>query len=519
MEQRDHRGREVASELCVAEPMSLATGGGATRLFNKFLDADLVSQVGPTRILTPLRNLELPRHGGVEAWHLFALFDCALEGGFPTVVLDYVSQVCQDSQAVSSDPTESFLMNQDLVETWCEEVALYLRREFHSLVETVDPRSQDQQFLSKGLWLEKVFRGLQVIVGVLVKEDEGSLPAGNAARDRKGSSARSLLECSAQVSLALEACRTCNWSCHAGLNQMSRTSSPAKGGLQAAAAAQARSGRGEKAGAPTSFIQDLLSQLGLASDAYPFASFLDAVKKIFLSSRSGEIASKAASPMEKRVFLYYLMDIGCTRGVIGSFADHFNLSNPECSAIRAYLLLDSGEPACIEEACALLPGVSAHLNRTRVVQALIALGQTQPALDILRATSSGASSAYPTMEEALLTLECKGLYEGFLYCRGLWDRARNECKPGETRDQAERIARRCTNEWTEAHLDTKAKILELPLSSEEESCLPPSVLPIYLVMRGRFGEAREALKESDLDDETNDLIRNLTETALAALPQ
>ena len=118
-------------DLCVVDPKSLATGGGASRLFARFADAGAVSQVGPTRILTPLRNLELPRRGGTEAWRLHALLDCALEAGMGAVAVDYLDLVCRDSQAVSSDPAESFLMSESLVKDWALGLHKALKREIH----------------------------------------------------------------------------------------------------------------------------------------------------------------------------------------------------------------------------------------------------------------------------------------------------------------------------------------------------------------------------------------------------
>ncbi|QDZ22270.1 ELYS domain-containing protein [Chloropicon primus] len=481
--------REVVRELCIVEPKSLATGGGASRLFGKFVDAGLVRQVGPTRILTPVRNLELPRHGGVEAWHLFALFDCALEGGFPTVILDYVVQVSLDSQAVSSDPRESFLMNQSLVEAWCEEVALYLRREFHSLVETMDPRSQE--FTHKGPWIEKVLSSLQAVFEVLAK------PAASSAA---GDKAPAFLRCSDQVTLVLEACKTCNWFCREGLVQMLPSSPRSKG----------RGGRSK--GGKGSFIEDLLSELGLGPEVYPFGSFLDALTKIFLVDKGETSAKTGTLHGKKKAFLYYLIDIGCEEATVTSFAAEFDLTSAECAAIRAYCLVDSQDAASIDEACLIFPSITKQINHTKVIQALMALGRSQNALDIIRSRLD--AGIFPTMEEALLSLECKGLYEGFLHCRELWE--------GATDDACFAIAEQCTRTWSERH-GAKGKVLELPFNAKEETCLSDSALPLYLVTRRRYREAQEALKKgkgssNGPDREMTDMLRSLIETAMSVVP-
>lgn len=479
MEVEQSRGEwsDEMRELCSVEPKSLATGGGSSRLFAKFAQAGLTRQVGPTRILTPLRNLELPRQGGAEAWHLFALFDCALEGGFPAVILDYVVQVCQDSQVVSSDPTESFLMRGNLVESWCEEVALALRREFHTLVETVDPRSQE--FLSKGLWLETVLRNLEVVFEVLA--------AGGA--DRAASAA--LLDSLSQVTLALEACRTCNWYlCSEDL-----------GGLQPKPSS---SGVGREH-APF-FVGDLLADLGLPKDAYPFVSFVDAVKKIFLAGRDrGAASATKGLRAERRAFLYYLFDIGCGEASVQNFAVQFNLASSECAAVRAYCLLDRRDGSSVDEACLILPSVANHINHTKVVQELMALGRSQNALDIIRSRLDNGS--FPTLAEAMLSLECKGLYEGFLHCRDLFEAAGDDAA-------SSRIAEQCTRAWCERHQG--GKVNQLPFGEREEACLPKSGRALYLAMRRRYKEAEAALK--DAPEEDSSVLRKLLETAAAVLP-
>jgi len=519
--------REAFQELCVLDPKSLASGGGSSRLFNKFKDVGTVRQVGPTRILTPIRNLELPRRGGVEAWHLYTLFDCALDFGYPTVVIDYVTQVCQDAFAVSSDPTQSFLMDQALVEVWCEEVSLYLRREFISLLETVDP--SDHTFLSKGAWIEKLLCNLELIFEVLLlpQKEGGSIAAPQAPQAAN----IALSDCARQVSDVIRSCKTCNWSCHEGLSQL-----PQSGRHGSVSEWKSSLDRCKKRfGNSKLFIQDLLSGVNLPIGSYPFTSFIDAVKKIYLQPKTS-----AGPRQQKRVYLYYLIDIGCPDSIINSYAAHFDLANAECAAIRAYSQLDSQDSACIDEACSLLPSITKQIDHARVVEFLMLLGKPQAALDIIRSTQS--EHVFPAKNEALLTLDiylsCKGLYEAFLYCQKLWKRAEDSRCIDTSKECTRRL---CT--WSEKHNLTN-KLMEMPFTAKDEvylhECFDELSMtsakntphwPLYLVLRRRYVEASAALKDiqAKLDQQNKQMrddsvhvyrqLSDLIDTALGSLPK
>ena len=185
----------------------------------------------------------------------------------------------------------------------------------------------------------------------------------------------------------------------------------------------------------------------------------------------------------------------------------------------------------------------------------MALGKAQVALDIIRSRFNDSFERFPTKEEVLLILgihlSCKGLHEGFLYCRSVWQSAGTEA------DHLA-IAQQCTTalcEWSEQNHKTSA-LMEMPFSPQEELHLreyffkhlqssgttanPKLVAfwPLYLVMRRRYIEAHEALKEmwermghqsdtvmgaaqSNNDSNSQDVLRHLAgliEKALSVLP-
>ena len=417
----DNKVDNALSDLCACDPRSLAyssSGGGGAKaqLFNTFSSPalGLVRQVGPTRILTPIRHLELPKQseGGTEAWQLFALFDCALACGHPTVVVDYTLQVCQDPAVVSSDPIESFLMNQAVVEMWCEEVALYLRREFFSMLETMDPASSDQHFYSKGLWIEKLLQNLQLVLTVLHhhhhhndtntngRQNRGAatstssstpmmmsvsmsmkgvqttlIEEGDVNSGRKGSQVIS--DTLAQVGWVLEACKICNWSCAVGLFQLSKTGRYGSTQEWRQSLEKRCAYFGHNDDKKKLFIFDMMRKLGMDSNHYPFVSFIDAIKKIFLSPNrntntketkvSGGSSLKLESECEIRVFLYYLMDMCCLEeeSLLQSFAAHFGVTHAVLATVKIYAQLDSSLGGARGRRRGLSPGGRVHDSSKR----------------------------------------------------------------------------------------------------------------------------------------------------------
>uniref|UniRef100_A0A1D2ACK0 ELYS-like domain-containing protein n=1 Tax=Auxenochlorella protothecoides TaxID=3075 RepID=A0A1D2ACK0_AUXPR len=58
---------------------------------------------------------------------LFALFTLSLENGFGTLVVDYLAEVCFDTQLTSSDPTQAFLMDGQCVRRWLQRTLSVIR--------------------------------------------------------------------------------------------------------------------------------------------------------------------------------------------------------------------------------------------------------------------------------------------------------------------------------------------------------------------------------------------------------
>jgi len=370
----------------------------------------------------------------------------------------------------------------------------------------------------------------------------------------------------------LQACRTCNLSCSEGLARWpasGRYGSVAewRASLQQRAAAFGPSG-------PRLFVEGLLARSNLGVESYPFASFLDAAKKIFLSPKAegrqaGAGDSLTAEPLSKngsKVYLYYLMDLGCTGSAVESFARRLGLSNAECAAVRCFAQLDGRDNGGLAEACASLPAITGHLGEhtQRVIESLVLLGRPQVALDIFRSRGSAAMAPFPPKGEALLIvdihLSCKGLYEAFLYCQELWKKVADGATqtqtemgmgagsgggdgPAEGEGRAETV-QECTRRlcgWSEAH-GAVDRLMELPFTAAEEACLRTyfeerlftsasgaPLWPLFLALRRRYKEARAAMDElqAKMDQQgkvtyrSNDVYRFLNEiidTALGVLP-
>ena len=381
----DRAWHDAMAELCATDSRMLGSEGGSSRLFRAFTDAGAVRQVGPTRLATPLRSLELPAEGGQEAWQIFALFDCAIDGGMPAVVVDYVMQVCRDAAAVSSDATRAFLLSERLVRTWSEDLVHYLRRELHALLETVD--SLTLPFLERALRVERASSSLASVFDTLVTDAEGV--------EGPGASLRTSADHLQRVHLASS---VCSWGWEHGVDaERINGRHPSHEEWRQEFITAGRSSR--KGGA---LIEDLLGFLGLPEGAYPFRSVSDAALQLFLRS-AGSDDPESTRSTSLRAFAYFATDAGCSPQTLATFFDRFGISQAALAATRALVALDYGLDAEIDAdaACSALRGGGAVDGgwTAKLVARLLELGLQGTALAVVRAMATWADH-FPSEDEA-----------------------------------------------------------------------------------------------------------------------
>lgn len=86
------------------------------RLYYECIEAGLLSKKRDDR----LQNREDGDNQLIaDAQRLYSLFDVALENNLVSLICHYLTDVCMDESAVSSDPIIAFLLDEKVVKDWC----------------------------------------------------------------------------------------------------------------------------------------------------------------------------------------------------------------------------------------------------------------------------------------------------------------------------------------------------------------------------------------------------------------
>ncbi|PQM35230.1 E3 ubiquitin-protein ligase HOS1 [Prunus yedoensis var. nudiflora] len=87
------------------------------RLYDQCSEARLISKKCDKRFQEKEDGEE---HISVDVQRLYSLFDVALENNLVSLICHYVTDVCLDESAVSSDPVIAFLLDEVVVKDWCK---------------------------------------------------------------------------------------------------------------------------------------------------------------------------------------------------------------------------------------------------------------------------------------------------------------------------------------------------------------------------------------------------------------
>uniref|UniRef100_A0A453HC23 ELYS-like domain-containing protein n=1 Tax=Aegilops tauschii subsp. strangulata TaxID=200361 RepID=A0A453HC23_AEGTS len=118
------------------------------RLYHKCLEVGLISKQHDERFQ------EKEGHGdpvNMDVQRLHSLFDVALQNNLVSLICHYITDVCLDENAVSSDPLLAFLLDEVVIKDWCKRAVKALISEictiYRSGLETMKSKlSQMQKF-------------------------------------------------------------------------------------------------------------------------------------------------------------------------------------------------------------------------------------------------------------------------------------------------------------------------------------------------------------------------------------
>ncbi|CAN1834800.1 E3 ubiquitin-protein ligase HOS1 [Linum perenne] len=408
-----------------------------------------------------------------DVLRLYALFDVAMENNLVSLICHcilgcqfYVTDVCMDETAVSSDPVIAFLLDEVVVKDWCKRTFKNAIEELQSIYNAA---VQDMgKRIGLLLKISNHLGGISSVLEVLESSFRGSSSA----------QVNDLQFLHESVLKAKQHADIMAWCIR---NEFLENVRPRYGNLspwrsvvrarKAAAIKRswpdvANQSAGSNMQVGSLFIEDALSnleidlghphdmeaELGLASlqkdkdsllrskleglaGCYPFESLRVAVDTLFLTGSSDMVVAKQAIDQ----FLYYIFDRHWTmpddswRSIVDDFAATFGVTRHSLIESLTFYLLDDDTDDAVKEACNLLPEICGPSTHPKIAQVLLERGVPETALMVLR-WSGHDGSQIVSLSEAVtavrVRVECGLLTEAFMYQRNLWTKVKEKNSKG-----------------------------------------------------------------------------------------
>ncbi|KAH7280650.1 hypothetical protein KP509_36G007400 [Ceratopteris richardii] len=418
-------------------------------------------------------------HPNADVRRLWSFFDIALEYGLVSVIHHYVSDVCMDDMAVSSNATVSLLLDGTVVKDWCRRTLSHIIWNLHEIygLGSAQMRYKEAQmgrFSALLLGLSEVLESLE---GPYVNESSAPIIE-----------LQQLIEATRRVSQHLDVMSWC--ARHNFLEDLQSSHSSISEWRLAVKnrklAATDRAWHGNIQGVRTDtdvrtstlFIEDAMSNAGFGEDdenafiwetlelqhlrqtttlsswrregvgvmsnlhasgmLYPPESVRAAVDLIFLEASSDLILAK------KAIFLYYLFDRHWPgtnndwKSILDDYVVTFGISRHAMLESFVFFLLDEADDSALEEACCLLPEVVSSTIHPKVPRVLLERKRPFAALDVLRCSDgigdvrfsgSAKNDEVSQLEDAVtavrVRLECGLLTDAYLYQRAYISRIKS----------------------------------------------------------------------------------------------
>lgn len=486
-----------------------------------------------------------------DVLRLYSLFDVALENNLVSLICHYVTDVCMDESAVSSDPVIAFLLDEVVVKDWCKRTFRNITTELQGIYNLeVDGMKTKLSLLLK---CSVQLSGLCNVVEVLESSFKGTL---SAQLQDLYQLQESILKTKQHLEIMIWCIR------HQFLENvksrhndfMSWRSTVCE--RKSAAIKRSWPDAVNCSSEPTRldgslFIEDALvnidivqgdtqetgEQLEVASlmksgvlsilhsridgvaGCYPFESLRTAVDILFLCGSSDLVVAKQA------ILLYYLFDRQWRmpdetwRDIVEDFAAAFSITRHSLLESLVFYLLDDHTDEALEEACCLLPEISGPATHPKIAQVLLERNNPDTALMVLRWSGCDGGVQMVSLSEAVtavrVRVECGLLTEAFTYQRMLCTRVRQKKLnpvPGPS-GSADNFKGEFRN-WVEVLVteicclcirrNLVDRMIELPWNSDEEKhihrCLldfasedpltsTGSLLVVFYLQRYRYTEA------------------------------
>lgn len=526
------------------------------RLYYECVEAGLISKDCIDRF--PERE-DGEAHLTADVQRLYSLFDVAMENNLCCLISHYVTDVCMDESAVSSDPVIAFLLDEVVVKDWC-------KRAFKNILEQV-----------RGIYnlginemttrMDALFKTSAKLVGlssVLEVLKLSFKDTHSAKLDDLHHLQESILKTKQHMEMMLWCIRHQFLenikSRHGTFLSWRSTVRERKSAALKRAWPEPVELSGESTGQDISslFIEDALLNLevdqgdeqasaielevaSLQRDGgssffrskieglggcYPFENVRAAIDLLFLCGSSDTVVAKRA------IFLYYLFDRHWTtadeewRPIVDDFAATFSITRHSLLESFTFYLLDDHMDEALQKACHLLPEIASPDSHPKIAKVLLERKTPDLALMFLRwcGRDGGAEVSLSEAVTAVrVRVECGLLTEAFMYqrmlCTKIKEKELNHKLPLGALDDSEGEPR----SWTDWVLVLVTEIcylcvrrnfidrfIELPWNHDEErhlhKCLldcamdnpcttAGSLLVVYYLQRHRYIDAYHTDRE------------------------
>ncbi|KAK4364456.1 hypothetical protein RND71_015814 [Anisodus tanguticus] len=493
------------------------------RLYYECIEAGLISKRCDDRLQ---EKEEIDKQLVADIQRLYALFDVALENNLVSLICHYVTDVCMDESAVSSDPIIAFLLDEVVIKDWCKrtfnniltEIQVIYNLTMHSLKEN----------LSLFLKFSVKLGGISNVIDVLESSFKGSL---SAKLHDLHHLQESILKTKQHMEIMIWCIR------HEFLENVK---SRHKNFASWRAVVRERKSAAIKRAWPDSvnlseeynaeyrstlFIEDALSNIEAAEQGdiddheeelalaylqkdggslysrskiegmvgcYPFESVRAAADILFLRGSSDLVVAKQA------IFLYFMFDRQWTvadeewRRIIDDFAATFGVTRHSLLESFTFFLLDDGGVPAMKEACQLLPEISSPTMHPKVAQVLLERENPDAALMVLRWSGQDGTqlnSLRDAVTAVRVRVECGLLTEAFTYQRLVCAKIKEKKLRGEQFQSASaEVEDQCWSWglWVETLVteicclcirrNLVDRMIELPWSADEEKHLHKCLL-------------------------------------------
>ncbi|KAM7525513.1 hypothetical protein LguiA_015415 [Lonicera macranthoides] len=424
------------------------------RLYSECIEAGLISKRCDDRF-------QGREDGDVQ--RLYSLFDVAMENNLISLICHYVTDVCMDESAVSSDPSVAILLDEVVVKDWCKRSFRNIITELQGIYNLTVQMMNTK--LSSFLKLSVRLAGLSNVLEVLESSLKGSLSAQLQDLHRLQ---ESVLKTKQHMEMIMWCIRhqflENIGSRHSNLGSWRSVVRERKSAAIKRSWPNLVNNPSEPGGddGSTLFIEHALSNLdieqgyecemgeepeitslqkdsGLSffrskiegmAGCYPFENLHAAVDILFLRGSSDLVVAKQA------IFLYYLFDRHWTmpdedwRHIIDDFAATFNITRHSLLESFTFYLLDDHTDEALQDACLLLPEISGPTTHPKVAQVLLERQNPDAALMVLRWSGRDGGAQLVSLGEAITAIrvrvECGLLTEAFMYQRTLCTKVKDK---------------------------------------------------------------------------------------------